>query len=285
MALGLGARDRAVRVRGSSGSSAFAIVERAARVPMVDFSFFRSRTFLGANIVAFIVSFAMLAMFFFLALYMQNIRDYSPLQAGIRFLPSTLMIIVHRPARRAPGRPGRPAAADDVRPAGVSGSLFWQSHLTVSSGYGTLLPGFMLMGIGMGFVMSPMSTAAMNSVEPTKAGVASGILSMSRMVGGTFGVAVLGALVSTLGRVEDRPAAARAARPRRARSWPTASAPAACCTACRLRSRRQPASLRLRAAERTAARLGGGARRGDRRLDADRQPTGAGPDRRHRRRG
>jgi hypothetical protein len=82
----------------------------------------------------------------------------------------------------------------------VSSSLFWQSHLTVSSGYSVLLPGFILMGIGMGFVMSPMSTAAMNSVEQTKAGVASGILSMNRMVGGTFGVAVLGALVSTLGR-------------------------------------------------------------------------------------
>jgi MFS family permease len=82
----------------------------------------------------------------------------------------------------------------------VSGSLFWQSHLTVSSSYSALLPGFVLMGIGMAFVMSPMSTAAMNAVEPTKAGVASGILSMSRMVGGTFGVAILGALVATLGR-------------------------------------------------------------------------------------
>ncbi len=64
---------------------------------MVDFAFFRSRTFLGANIVAFIVSFAMLAMFFFLALYMQNILGYSPLQAGVRFLPSTLMIVLIAP--------------------------------------------------------------------------------------------------------------------------------------------------------------------------------------------
>jgi hypothetical protein len=56
------------------------------------------------------------------------------------------------------------------------------------------------MGIGMAFVMSPMSTAAMNAVDQAKAGVASGILSMNRMVGGTFGVAVLGAMVSTLGR-------------------------------------------------------------------------------------
>ncbi len=64
---------------------------------MVDFRFFRSRSFLGANIVAFIVSFAMLAMFFFLALYMQNIRGYTPLQAGVRFLPSTLMIVLIAP--------------------------------------------------------------------------------------------------------------------------------------------------------------------------------------------
>jgi EmrB/QacA subfamily drug resistance transporter len=182
------------------GLTAFAIVERRRAVPMVDFSFFRSRTFLGANIVAFIVSFAMLAMFFFLALYMQNIRGYTPLQAGVRFLPSTVMIIVIAPlAGRLADRVGsRPLITFGL--LCVSGALFWQSHLTVSSGYGALLPGFMLMGVGMGFVMSPMSLAAMNAVDRAKAGVASGILSMNRMVGGTFGVAILGALVATLGR-------------------------------------------------------------------------------------
>ncbi len=194
------ARELAMFAVAAVGLSAFAIVERRRRVPMVDFSFFRSRTFLGANIVAFIVSFAMLAMFFFLALYMQNIRGYSPLQAGVRFLPSTVMIIVIAPlAGRLADRVGsRPLITFGL--LCVSGALFWQSHLTVSSGYGTLLPGFMLMGIGMGFVMSPMSLAAMNAVDRTKAGVASGILSMNRMVGGTFGVAILGALVATLGR-------------------------------------------------------------------------------------
>jgi EmrB/QacA subfamily drug resistance transporter len=182
------------------GLTAFALVERSREVPMVDFSFFRSRTFLGANIVAFIVSFAMLAMFFFLALYMQNIRGYSPLQAGVRFLPSTVMIIIIAPlAGRLADRVGsRPLITFGL--LAVSGALFWQSHLTVSSGYGALLPGFMLMGVGMGFVMSPMSLAAMNAVDRAKAGVASGILSMNRMVGGTFGVAILGALVATLGR-------------------------------------------------------------------------------------
>jgi EmrB/QacA subfamily drug resistance transporter len=181
---------------------AFALVERRRTSPMVDFSFFRSRTFLGANIVAFIVSFAMLAMFFFMALYMQNVLRFSPLQAGVRFLPSTLMIVLLAPlAGRLADRIGpRPLITFGL--LAVSGALFWQSQLTVSSGYGTLLPGFMLMGIGMAFVMSPMSMAAMNAVAQAKAGVASGILSMNRMVGGTFGVAVLGAMVATLGRTK-----------------------------------------------------------------------------------
>jgi EmrB/QacA subfamily drug resistance transporter len=182
------------------GLAGFAAVEHRQSAPMVDFSFFRSRTFLGANIVAFIVSFAMLAMFFFMALYMQNVRHFTPLQAGVRFLPSTLMIALIAPiAGRLADRVGpRPLMTFGL--LCVSGALFWQSQLTVSSGYGTLLPGFVLMGVGMAFVMSPMSMAAMNSVTQTKAGVASGILSMNRMVGGTFGVAVLGAMVATLGR-------------------------------------------------------------------------------------
>jgi EmrB/QacA subfamily drug resistance transporter len=210
-------REIALFIVAALGLSAFAYVETHRRVPMVDFRFFRSRTFLGANIVAFIVSFAMLAMFFFLALYMQNIRGYSPLQAGVRFLPSTLMIVLIAPiAGRLADRVGpRPLMTFGL--LCVSGSLFWQSNLTIDSAYTALLPGFVLMGIGMAFVMSPMSTAAMNSVEVTKAGVASGILSMSRMVGGTFGVAVLGALVATLGRsridqlLPSLPSSARAA--------------------------------------------------------------------------
>jgi EmrB/QacA subfamily drug resistance transporter len=182
------------------GMIGFVVAERRARVPMVDFSFFRSRGFLGANLVAFIVSFAMLAMFFFLALYMQNIKGYSPLQAGLRFLPSTLVIIVVGPiAGRLSDRVGpRPLMTFGLTL--VAGALFWQSFLAVDTSYSFLAGAFVLMGLGMGFVMSPMSTAAMNAVEQTKAGVASGILSMSRMVGGTFGVALLGALVAALGK-------------------------------------------------------------------------------------
>jgi EmrB/QacA subfamily drug resistance transporter len=180
--------------------AAFVTVERRRRAPMVDFAFFKSRSFLGANVVAFIVSFAMFAMFFFLALYMQDVLRYSPLQAGVRFLPSTVLIMITAPiAGRLADRIGpRPLMTFGLTL--VAGALFWLTGITTHSGFGFLLVSFILMGFGMGCTMSPMSTAAMNSVEVTKAGVASGILSMVRMVGSTFGVALLGAIIATLGR-------------------------------------------------------------------------------------
>jgi EmrB/QacA subfamily drug resistance transporter len=180
------------------GIAAFALLEPRVRAPMVDFSFFRSRTFLGANVVAFVVTFAMLAMFFFTALYMQNILGYSAIEAGVRFLPATLLIIVTAPlAGRLSDRVGpRPLIATGLTLTAFA--LYLQTHISVDSGYGVLLPAFMIMGVGMGLTMSPMSTAAMNAVSTHKAGVASGILSMSRMVGGTFGVAALGALFQHL---------------------------------------------------------------------------------------
>ena len=184
------------------GLVGFFAIEPRVREPMVDFSLFRSRTFLGANGVAFIVSFAMFAMFFFTALYLQNILGCSPIEAGVRFLPSTLMIVLIAPlAGRLTDRVG-------PRPLMVSGlslvtlALFLQTRIDLDTGYGLLLPAFILMGIGMALVMSPMSTAAMNAVVPEKAGVGSGILSMNRMVGATFGVAAIGALFQHLARNE-----------------------------------------------------------------------------------
>jgi EmrB/QacA subfamily drug resistance transporter len=194
------ARIIALLVLAVAGLTAFAIVEARIANPMVDFKFFRSRSFAGANVVAFIVSFAMLATFFFFALYLQNVRGYSPLQTGVRFLPTTAVIIVVGPiAGRLSDRIGpRPLITIGLLLNAVS--LFWQGHVAADTAYGFLVGAFVLMGLGMGLVMSPMSTAAMNAVDPAKAGVASGVLSMSRMVGGTFGVAAMGALITGLGR-------------------------------------------------------------------------------------
>jgi EmrB/QacA subfamily drug resistance transporter len=182
--------------------AAFVWVEPRRRAPMVQFSFFRARTFVGANMVAFIVSFTMFAMFFSLALYMQDILHFSPLQTGLRFLPTTICVMFAGPvAGRLADRIGsRPLMTGGL--LAVAASMFWMTGITTHSSYGYLVVAFVLQGLGIGFVMSPMSTAAMNSVDRTKAGVASGILSMTRMVGSTFGVAVLGAGIAAIGRSE-----------------------------------------------------------------------------------
>jgi EmrB/QacA subfamily drug resistance transporter len=176
------------------GLGAFVTIERRVKVPMVDFSLLSDRNFLGSVVVALIVSFSMLGVFFFLALYMQDILRYSPLEAGVRFLPSTLMIVGVAPvAGRLSDRFGpRWLIAGGL--AVVAASLYSFSGIAVDSGYLDLLPGFMLLGIGIAMTMSPMTSAAMNAVPVQKAGIASGVLSMFRMVGGSLGVAVTGAI-------------------------------------------------------------------------------------------
>ena len=178
----------------------FVFVENRVKAPMVQFDLLSDRNFLGAVVVALIITFAMMGVFFFLALYMQDILGYSPLEAGIRFLPSTLMIVGVAPvAGRLSDRYGpRWLIAGGLTI--VAASLFSFSRIAVDSTYLELLPGFMLLGIGVAMTMSPMTSAAMNAVPVQKAGIASGVLSMFRMVGGSLGVAVTGAIFQGLVR-------------------------------------------------------------------------------------
>ncbi len=177
---------------------AFVWVENRAKAPMVQFELLADRNFLGAVVVALIISFAMMGVFFFLALYMQDILHYSPLEAGIRFLPSTLMMVAIAPvAGRLADRFG-PRWLIVAGLALIAVSLFTFSAIAVDSTYIDLLPGFMLLGIGIALTMSPMTSAAMNAVPVQKAGIASGVLSMFRMVGGSLGIAVTGAIFQSL---------------------------------------------------------------------------------------
>jgi EmrB/QacA subfamily drug resistance transporter len=177
----------------------FALVEPRRRAPIVDFAFFRARSYFGANVVAFIVSFVMFALFFSLALYMQDVLRFTPLQTGLRFLPTTVLVMIAGPiSGRLSDRIG-PRSLTAGGMLAVAASMFWLTGITTHSSYGFLVVGFVLMGLGIGLVMSPMSTAAMNSVDAQKAGVASGILNMTRMVGSTFGVAALGAIIASVG--------------------------------------------------------------------------------------
>jgi EmrB/QacA subfamily drug resistance transporter len=177
---------------------AFVFVENRVKAPMVQFDLLSDRNFLAAVCVAMIISFGMLGVFFFLALYMQDILGYTPLEAGVRFLPSTLMIVGVAPvAGRLSDRFG-PRWLIAIGLVIVAASLFSFSRIAVDSTYLDLLPGFMLLGIGIAMTMSPMTSAAMNAVPVQKAGIASGVLSMFRMVGGSLGVAVTGAIFQGL---------------------------------------------------------------------------------------
>ena len=108
---------------------------------MVEFALFKPQQFIGANLVAFIITFAMMGAFFFMALYMQDILGYGALEAGIRFLPTTLVIVVGRAARRPAHRPHRPAPGRS-RPAcaGLRRAMFLFSTIDVDTTYAAIWP-------------------------------------------------------------------------------------------------------------------------------------------------
>jgi EmrB/QacA subfamily drug resistance transporter len=181
-------------IGGAAGLAAFVAIELRTRVPMVEFGLFRTREFIGSNLIAFIITFAMMGSFFFLALYMQDVLGYSALQAGLRFLPTTMVIAVVAPlAGRLADRLG-PATPMTAGLAVLSVAMFLFAGIDPGTTYGGLIVPFVLQGVGIALVMSPMSTAAMNAVDVAKSGVASGILQMSRMVGASVGVAATGAI-------------------------------------------------------------------------------------------
>jgi len=176
--------------------AAFVWLERHGRRPMLDLTLFGNRTFSGANIAALLVSLAMFGIFFFVSLYMQNILGYSPVHAGVVFVPMTLLVVVSAPLA------GR--ATDLIGPrwpitAGLcllAVALLVFSRLGVHAAFGELLPGMLIGGVGMGVAMGPMSTAALSAVSVDEAGVASGVLATSRQLGGSLGIAVMGAIVA-----------------------------------------------------------------------------------------
>jgi EmrB/QacA subfamily drug resistance transporter len=189
---------------------AFVVIEYRSRLPMLDLSLFRIGSFTGSNVVALLVSLGMFGVFFFVSLYIQNILGFSPTKAGATFLPMTLLIIVVAPIA---GRLSDRIGSRWLMGAGmtiVGTSLLLYQRVGLHSDFWTLLPAMLLGGIGMAMTMSPMTAAAMGSVPVDKAGVGSGVLNSFRQLGGSLGIALMGAiLASYLHHPVGSPAAAQ----------------------------------------------------------------------------
>jgi MFS family permease len=164
---------------------------------MLDLSLFRIGSFAGANVVAMLVSLAMFGVFFFVSLYVQNILHYSATQAGATFLPMVSLIILIAPVA---GRLSDRIGSRWLMGGGMAllgASLLLYERVGVHSNFWTLLPAMLVGGVGMAMTMSPMTAAAMGSVPVDKAGVGSGVLNSFRQVGGSLGIALMGAIVAS----------------------------------------------------------------------------------------
>jgi EmrB/QacA subfamily drug resistance transporter len=172
----------------------FVVIERRQERPMLDLTLFRKPAFRGVSIVAFVLSASMFSMFLYLTLYMQNTLGYAPLEAGLRFLPITLMSFVCAAlsGNLTERVPVRWLMASGLGLVGLG--LMLMSGLDASSGWTDLLPGFIVAGAGVGLTNPAIASTAVGVVDPWRAGMAAGINNTFRQVGIATGIAALGAI-------------------------------------------------------------------------------------------
>ena len=174
----------------------FVLLERHQRDPMLPLELFRNRTYSGANIVLLLVALAMFGVFFFVSLYMQNILGFSAVQTGAAFLPMTVLIILIAPiAGRTTDRIGSRSFMT-IGMCLVAAQLLYFSQLGADATFWNLLPGLLVGGAGMAMTMTPSAAAATRAVPVDKAGVGAGVLNAFRQVGGSLGIAVMGAIMA-----------------------------------------------------------------------------------------
>jgi EmrB/QacA subfamily drug resistance transporter len=172
----------------------FVAVERRTTHPILDLSLFRKPAFCGASVAAFVLSASMFAMFLYLTLYVQNILGYSALEAGLRFMPITLVSFAVAPVS------GKLAERVGVRwflTGGlilVGAGLLLMRDIAPGDDWTALLAGFLVAGGGIGMTNPALATAAIGVVEPRRSGMASGINSTFRQVGIATGIAAWGAI-------------------------------------------------------------------------------------------
>ena len=174
--------------------------------PLMRFGILQIRTVSGANVAGFIMGTAMFAMFLMLTLYMQQVLGYSAMKTGIAYLAvAGTAIVWSAVAAQLVTRVGvKPVLV--VGMATLTAGLLYFTQVSVGGSYlGDLLPGFLLIAVGIGFSFVPISIAALAGVEASEAGLASGLINTSQQIGGALGIAALSTIATS--RTEDAVAA------------------------------------------------------------------------------
>ena len=179
---------------------AFVLWERRSPAPMLPLRFFRSRSFSMANLSSLLMYFGMFGSIFLLSQFLQIVQGYSPLQAGLRVLPWTLMPIFVAPIAGAMSDRIGGGLFMGVGLALQSIGLAWLAVVsTPTVPYEQLIVPFIISGIGMGLFFAPVANVVLSAVRPFEEGQASGANNAIREVGGVFGVAVLASVFSAFG--------------------------------------------------------------------------------------
>jgi EmrB/QacA subfamily drug resistance transporter len=209
---GWGSRPIVALLAGSAALLvAFIGIERRVREPMLPLGLFSRRSFTGVQLAAFTVSGSLLAMFLYLTLYLQNYLGYSPLEAGLRYLPITLLAFLFGPIAGAllSRVPVRLLLSVGLGMTGVG--LLLMSGIQTASGWTTLLGGFLVAGAGVGLLNPVIANVAVSVVPKEQSGMAAGINDTFRQVGIAVGIAVWGAIL--VGRGADKAAELLAGTP------------------------------------------------------------------------
>jgi EmrB/QacA subfamily drug resistance transporter len=191
----------------------FVAVELTSDDPLMSFSILRIKTVAGANAAGFILSTATMAMFLMLTLYMQQVLHFSPMETGVAYLAVAVSVIVWSAVASSL------VTKVGVKPVLVAGmaivtlGLLYFTRVSADGSYvGDLLPGFLVIALGMGFSFVPISIAALAGVDAKDAGLASGLINTSQQIGSALGIAVLSAIAvaqtSDATRAGERPAEA-----------------------------------------------------------------------------
>jgi EmrB/QacA subfamily drug resistance transporter len=178
--------------------AAFLVIEARSHSPLVRLGFFRRRTISGANLIGFGLGTMVFGMFFLLSLYMQQVLGFSAMQTGVGYLAVALTAIVASGAAQALVTK---AGVKPVLTMGMlllAGGLLWFTQVSVDGSYAVdLLPGFFLVGVGLGFSFVPVSIAALAGVSGEEAGLASGLINTTQQIGGALGLAILTTVSTT----------------------------------------------------------------------------------------